>query len=87
MTLLEVLINLVILALVSSVATLALRPGAHRGKDARRMLDDSLTAAIAQRRVITITLPLDGRLVSATAYPDGSIDADSTFHSAPIYVR
>ena len=83
MTLLEVLINLVVLALVSSVATLALRPPAHDRKNARRLLDDSLAVAIAQSRLITVTLAKGDRMVSATLYPDGSVEADSAFYTAP----
>ena len=80
MTLLEVLVTLVILALVTAVATLAPRPLDRSHDELRAMLDDSLAASIAQARRITITMRLNGRMISATAHPDGRIVADSEFH-------
>jgi len=81
MTLLEVLVTLVVLALLTSVATLAPR-AAPRGTDGlRKMLDDSLSAAIAQGRTITISAPVDDRFVAATVSPDGRVVADTEFHS------
>ena len=79
MTLLEVLVTLVVLALLTSVATLAPRAPARTSDGLRKMLDDSLSAAIAQGRTITITARVDNRSVAATASPDGRVVADSQF--------
>ena len=90
MTLLEVLVTLVILALVTSVATLAPRPLERRRDGLRAMLDDSLTASIAQARRITITTRSDDRTITATVHPDGRIVADSEFHAGygtPLHAR
>lgn len=81
MTLLEVLVTLVILALVTSVATLAPRRLEHRRDDLRALLDDSLAVSIAQARRITIVTRSGDRTISATVHPDGSVVADSEFHS------
>lgn len=81
MTLLEVLVTLVVLGLITSVATLASRPIERRTNDLRAMLDDSLSAAIAQARQITIIVRDGGREISATANQDGSVVADSEFHA------
>jgi prepilin-type N-terminal cleavage/methylation domain-containing protein len=80
MTLLEVLVTLVLLGLVTSVATLATQPIQRRPNDLRSMLDDSLSAAIAQGRRITISARARERAITATVNPDGSIVADSEFH-------
>jgi prepilin-type N-terminal cleavage/methylation domain-containing protein len=81
MTLLEVLVTLAILAIVTSVATLAPRRFEPKRDGLRAMLDDSLSAAIAQARHIVISVHASGRTISATVYPDGSIVADSEFHA------
>lgn len=81
MTLLEVLVTLVILALVTSVATLASRRVERKRDGLRAMLDDSLRASIAQGRRIVIGLHVRGRTISATVHPDGSVVADSEFRS------
>lgn len=77
MTLLEVLVTLTILAIVTSVATLALRPQERRRASIRALLDDSLAVSIAQGRRIVIDATVDGRRVIATINADGSILADS----------
>jgi prepilin-type N-terminal cleavage/methylation domain-containing protein len=80
MTLLEVLVTLVILAVVTSVATLAPRRIEHRRDAFSTMLDDSLSASIAQGRTITIATRVGDRTIAATLHPDGSIIADSEFY-------
>jgi len=82
MTLLEMLVTLVVLGLLASVATLAPRPKSSRASPERAMLLDSLSAAIAQGRQITIAARLDGRDVFATVTPDGRVSADSEFHAS-----
>jgi prepilin-type N-terminal cleavage/methylation domain-containing protein len=81
MTLLEVLVTLVMLALLTSVATLAPRAAPHTTDHLRKMLDDSLSAAIAQGRAITIAVRVDDRIVAATVSPDGRVVADTAFHA------
>ncbi|HEY4303834.1 MAG TPA: prepilin-type N-terminal cleavage/methylation domain-containing protein [Gemmatimonadaceae bacterium] len=82
MTLLELLVTMTILAIVTSIASLSARP-AHETRDPlRAMIDDSLEAAIAQGRRITIELERDGRTVAATVGPDGSVIADSARNTA-----
>jgi Tfp pilus assembly protein FimT len=77
MTLLEVLVTLVVLALLTAVATLAPRQDTHRANDLRAMLADSLAAAIAQGRRITIVTRVGDAERSATLSPDGRVVADS----------
>lgn len=79
MTLIEVLVTLVVLALLTSVATLAPRPAVRKATDLHTMLEDSLSAAIAQGREITIVARANGREVSATLSADGRIVADTEF--------
>jgi Tfp pilus assembly protein FimT len=82
MTLLEVLVTLVIIALVTAVASLAPRRTEGERSAMRGMLDDSLAAAIAQARHITLSMRLGDRTISATVHPDGGIVADSEFLAA-----
>jgi len=81
MTLLEVLITLVVLAMLTSMATLAPHPAARKSHELFAMLDDSLSAAIAQGRTITIVVEVAGRFASATVSPLGRVVADSEFHA------
>jgi len=81
MTLLEVLVTLVVLALLTSVATLAPRAAARTSDGLRKMLDDSSSAAIAQGRTITISARVENRIVTATVRPDGRVVTDSEFHA------
>ena len=78
MTLLELLVTLALMGIIAGVATMAFRrfhspdPG-----DPRVMLADSLRRSVAEGRTITIRALLDSGAVQATAYPDGSVVADS----------
>ena len=91
MTLLEVLVTLAVLGLLTSVATLAPRPLPSATDELRRMVEDSLSAAITQRRTIIIAAHVGSRTISATVSPDGRVVADSAFHTSPsadaIHVR
>lgn len=87
-TLVELTITLTLLAILASVATLAIRridrplPG-----DPTAMLSDSLAAAIASSRVIVVSSVIGGRRAWATARPDGSVVADTAFHFDPLSGR
>jgi Tfp pilus assembly protein FimT len=81
MTLLEVLVTLVLLALMTSIATLGSRRPERERDGLRAMLDDSLAAAIAQGRRISIFVRVNGRSIAATVSPNGSVVGDSDFLS------
>jgi hypothetical protein len=83
MTLLEVLITIVVLAVLTSVATLAPRPPTRKASELTVMLDDSLAAAVAEGRTITLVADVAGRRVSATVSPTGRVVADSELVSPP----
>ena len=87
-TLIELTITLALLAILASVATLAVR---HIDRplpsDPTAMLSDSLTAAIASSRVIVLSATIGGRRAWATARPDGSVIADTAFHFDPLSGR
>ena len=87
MTLLEVLVTLVILGVVTSVATLAPRRIERRRDALSAMLEDSLSASIAQGRSITIIAHVGDRTIAATLHPDGTIVADSEFSTGESRVR
>ena len=80
MTLLELLIVLALVGILAGVAAMAARrvaPIDH--SDPLVMVEDSLRRAVAEARAITVDVVKDGKPVSATANPDGSVVADSTF--------
>lgn len=78
-TLIELMVTLAVLSIVSAVATLALR-GVASGR-VREDVWSGVTAAreraLREGRAVTIRLRAAGRVVVATAFPDGSIVADS----------
>src|SRR5581483_6821944 len=77
-TLVELLIALVVLAVIASVVTLALRMVPSRSpNDPHEILDDSMRAATASGRAIEISLVIDGRRARAWASPTGAVMADS----------
>ena len=79
-TLLELLAALTVLAIATSVATLAMRiVDRPPTLDPRGILADSLHAAIEQQRTIRIALPGGDSMVFAAANADGSVVADSAF--------
>jgi hypothetical protein len=76
--LVELLIAIVLLGVMASVATLTMQPLEETPPDdPNRILADSLRAALATGRTITIHLRVDGERALATIHPDGSIVADS----------
>ncbi|MDB4878323.1 MAG: hypothetical protein JWM41_4769 [Gemmatimonadetes bacterium] len=87
-TLVELLVTLVVLGVIASVTTLGVR------RIERPVLDDpattvaeSLRAAIAEGRSITLVLSVHGAPVLATVIPDGSVIADSALHIDPLTAR
>ncbi|HXT16502.1 MAG TPA: prepilin-type N-terminal cleavage/methylation domain-containing protein [Gemmatimonadaceae bacterium] len=79
-TLVELLVTLAILGILASVTTTAARRIERPDPLApATVLSDSVTAAIAQARVITIALPVGGKIVYAVALPSGAVVADSAF--------
>jgi prepilin-type N-terminal cleavage/methylation domain-containing protein len=80
-TLLEMLISVVLLGILASVATPALRRvTAPPAGDAFTAIAESLDVAIASGRTITLEVVVESRPAFATVYPDGSVVADSAIH-------
>ena len=75
-TLVELLVTLVIMAIVASVAVVAIgRPTQAPGEADR--VREARMVAIAQRRPTTIEVMRDGAPLFLTALPDGGVVADS----------
>jgi len=80
-TLIEMLISVVLLGILASVATPALRrAAAPPAGDAFTAVAESLDVAIASGRTITLQLLVESRPAFATVYSDGSVVADSAIH-------
>lgn len=80
-TLIELLVTLVILAIVTSVVTPALHsPRVPSHQWPADLLSDSLVVAIARCRDVVITYRIDARAAYASASCDGSIVADTDYH-------
>lgn len=78
-TLIELLCALVLLALLSAVATVAARRAAiPDATDAYATIVDSARAAAAEARVIRVRLPGSRAAAYALIEPDGSVIADSS---------
>jgi prepilin-type N-terminal cleavage/methylation domain-containing protein len=87
-TLIELLITVVIIGVVSGVATLAARVIQRPSPDdPQATLADSLSAAIAHSRTIHVAVDIHGDSAFATAWPDGSVTADSVFRTAALSGR
>lgn len=77
-TLVELLVAVSIMAIISSVAVLAVRKtNPPRADDPRQILADSQQRALATGRPIRVRLIVNGWPASAVAASDGSIVADS----------
>jgi len=77
-TLVELLVVLCILAVIASVTVLAIRRFDRPSPDdPAAILAESLRAAVDTPRTIVVRIAHDGRPLSATILPDGSIVADS----------
>jgi prepilin-type N-terminal cleavage/methylation domain-containing protein len=80
-TLIEMLVSIVLLGIVASVATPALRRAAMPPmSDAFTAIAESLDVAIASGRTITLQLSMESGSAFATVRPDGSVVADSAIH-------
>lgn len=77
-TLVELLVVLCILGVIASVTVLAIRRLDRPSPDeSTAILAESLRAAVDTPRTIVVRVAHDGRPLSATIRPDGSIVADS----------
>jgi prepilin-type N-terminal cleavage/methylation domain-containing protein len=77
-TLVELLVVLAILGVMAGVVGLAVPPirRAPEGGAAARVARARQTA-VASGRAVTVSVSMDGRPRTATAFPDGSVVADS----------
>jgi prepilin-type N-terminal cleavage/methylation domain-containing protein len=77
-TLVELLVVLCILGVIASVTVLAIRRlDSPSPDDPAPILAESLRAAVDTPRTIVVRVAHDGRPLSATIRPDGSMVADS----------
>ena len=77
----ELMVTLALLSIVSAVAALALRDAAPLPReDAWSAVMHARGRALREGRAVTIRVRTSGRLVAATALPDGTIVADSVLH-------
>ncbi|MGH7622424.1 MAG: type II secretion system protein [Gemmatimonadaceae bacterium] len=80
-TLIEMLVSVVLLGIVASLATPALRRAAAPPTgDVFTAIAESLDVAIASGRSITLQCVGQRRPAFATVHPDGSVVADSAIH-------
>jgi len=79
-TLVELLVVLCILGVIAGVTVLAIRGfDSPKSDDPSAILSESLRAAVDTPRTIVLRLVHDGRPLSATLHPDGSVVGDSAF--------
>lgn len=88
LTFVELLVTLALIGIMSAVATPALlRPAAPDASDpdviARRLRSDAVRSGVAKSGVATVK----GVAVALTAYPDGSVIADSSLRIDPLTGR
>jgi prepilin-type N-terminal cleavage/methylation domain-containing protein len=80
-TLLELLVTLVVLAVVTGVVTVALPRITEPADDTpASRLASARREALATGRPVTITIEAAGGAVDATVAPDGSVVADTSLH-------
>jgi prepilin-type N-terminal cleavage/methylation domain-containing protein len=81
-TLIELIVVLALLSIVAGVVALAMRaaPSARAEDAALRRVLAARDSALRIGHPLTISMTLGGVEHSATAYPDGRVVADSTFH-------
>ena len=81
-TLIELMVVLVLLSVIASVVTLAMRaaPSARPEDAAVKRVLAARDTALRTGRPRTITVLIAGVEHSATALPDGRVVADSAFH-------
>jgi len=88
MTLVELLVALSLLAILASVAALAVRVvSAPDQNDPARVIADSLRVSVATGRPIVVRMSIRDRAAIATVFPDGSVFADSAFRIDPMIGR
>ena len=79
-TLIELLVVLTVMGIVATVVTLAL-PERERPASVRRALvAGALRTAIRTGRPVNVDTAFGGAPASLTAFPDGSVVADTAFH-------
>lgn len=77
-TVIELMVTVALLSIVSSVATLALRDVASAPGDYVRLgVTAARERALREGHSVTIRVRAGGRVAVATAFPDGSVVADS----------
>jgi Tfp pilus assembly protein FimT len=77
-TMLEMLIVLMLLALIGSVAVMAIRVIERPSPDdPYQIVADSLRAALNAGRATSVSVLIDGKPVLVAIHPDGSVAADS----------
>ena len=78
MTLVELLLTLAIMGVLLGVVTLALRRIAEpMREDPYHIVAESLRAAAASGRAISLSFVVQGGSAAATVFPDGSVVGDS----------
>ena len=80
-TLIEMLISLMLLGIISSVVTLAIRRVTPLDpNDPMTIIADTINAVLKSGRPTTLQFVVNGRPAVATLSPDGSVVADSALH-------
>ena len=87
-TLVELLITLAIIALMAVTAGLAIRsPSARTSSTPATRISEARRGATSHGRPVTVEIVVDGRVQSATAFPDGTVIADSLLMIYPLTGR
>ena len=79
-TLLELLVTLAVMALVAAVVTVALAPTSRALDPRQAVVAEARRSALRNVRAVTIDTAFDGAAASVTAFPDGSVVADTALH-------
>jgi prepilin-type N-terminal cleavage/methylation domain-containing protein len=80
-TLVEMLITMVLLGVIASVATLAIRRVTLPSpSDPMTIIADTMNGVIQSGRPATLQFIINGRPAIATLNPDGSVFADTALH-------
>ena len=80
-TLIEMLVTLIILGIIASVTTVAMRQITPPDPDdPMTIIADTINAVIRSGRPATLQFMVNGRPALATLNPDGSIIADTALH-------
>ncbi|HXT18858.1 MAG TPA: hypothetical protein VN706_24750 [Gemmatimonadaceae bacterium] len=76
----ELLITIVLVGILASVATLAVRRYTPPPNAPATVLADSLPMVVRTGRALTVQFTVGGSVAMATLNPDGSVVADSALH-------